>query len=260
MSTAVYPPSNGGVVTSINSLIGDVTLAAGTNITIVPSGNTLTINATGEGLLIFADSLVDTAGTVTLVGDTATPGASKYYGTNPGSVLGYYALPVGTISSLTGDVTASGSGAVAATVAKIQGTTVSGTTGTTNVVFSASPTLTGTAIVSAVKSGNYHLDPSENNAGSSGTALTVDLSTASAQKITLTGNVTLTLTNPQTGGAYVIKIVQGASAFTVTWPAAVKWPGGTAPVITTTNGQVDLINLYYDGTDYFGSFAQNYTP
>lgn len=47
-----------------------------------------------EGTLIFADSIVDTAGTVTLVGDTPTPTASTYYGTNASSVLGYYALPV----------------------------------------------------------------------------------------------------------------------------------------------------------------------
>lgn len=50
------------------------------------------------------------------------------------------------ITQLTGDVTAGpGSGSQASTVAKIQGTVVSGTTGTGNVVFSASPTFSGTA-------------------------------------------------------------------------------------------------------------------
>ena len=48
------------------------------------------------------------------------------------------------ITALTGDVTATGPGSVAATLAKIQGTAVTGTTGTGNVVFSASPTLSGT--------------------------------------------------------------------------------------------------------------------
>ncbi len=46
--------------------------------------------------------------------------------------------------TLTGDVTGSGSSSIVTTVAKIQGVTVSGTTGTGNVVFSASPTFTGT--------------------------------------------------------------------------------------------------------------------
>lgn len=45
------------------------------------------------------------------------------------------------ITALTGDVTASGPGSVAGTVARIGGVTVSGATGTTNVVFSNSPTL-----------------------------------------------------------------------------------------------------------------------
>lgn len=44
---------------------------------------------------------------------------------------------------LTGDVTTT-SGSLVTTVAKIQGTAVSGTTGSGNVVFSASPTMTGT--------------------------------------------------------------------------------------------------------------------
>jgi len=46
------------------------------------------------------------------------------------------------ITSLTGDVTGTGPGATATTVAQIQGTAVSGTTGTGNVVFASSPTIT----------------------------------------------------------------------------------------------------------------------
>jgi hypothetical protein len=55
---------------------------------------------------------------------------------NPGAAI--------AIDGLLGDVTATGPGVVAATVAKIAGNTVVGTTGSTNVVFSASPTLSGT--------------------------------------------------------------------------------------------------------------------
>ena len=52
--------------------------------------------------LTFSDSLVNTAGNVTLVGD-GTPTASQYYGTNGSSVLGYYNLPApgtGTVTSV----------------------------------------------------------------------------------------------------------------------------------------------------------------
>ena len=44
----IYNPSE---TTTINGLDGDITLAAGTNITLVPVGNTITINATGSGTI-----------------------------------------------------------------------------------------------------------------------------------------------------------------------------------------------------------------
>lgn len=57
--------------------------------------------------------------------------------------------------TLTGDVSGSGTGSFSATVAKIAGTTVSGTTGTGNVAFSASPTFTGTITAATITaSGN----------------------------------------------------------------------------------------------------------
>lgn len=59
------------------------------------------------------------------------------------------ALLAGAFPAFTGDVTTL-AGAVATTVAKIQGTVVSGTTGTGNVVFSASPTFTGTIAAGAL--------------------------------------------------------------------------------------------------------------
>ena len=118
---------------------------------------------------------------------------------------------------------------------------------------SASPNFT-----TQVTFGNYHLEPCENNAGSSGATLTLDLSTCSAQKVTVTANVTFTLSNPVTGGAYVLKLVQDATGSrTYTWPGTVKWSGGTAPTGSGAN-KVDLINLYWDGTNYFGTSSLNY--
>ena len=70
--------------------------------------------------LTFSDSLVNTAGNITLVNDSASPGASQYYGTNGSSVLGYFSLPVSGINQLTGDVTAGpGTGSQVATLATV---------------------------------------------------------------------------------------------------------------------------------------------
>jgi hypothetical protein len=94
---------------------------------------------------------------------------------------------------------------------------------------------------------------SRSDAGNSSTALTVDWSAALAQKVTLTGNCTFTFSNPVAGAVYVLELWQdGTGSRTVTWPASVKWAGGTAPTLTTTANKMDLITLYYDGTNYRG--------
>jgi hypothetical protein len=90
-------------------------------------------------------------------------------------------VTVNAINQLTGDVTAtaaSGSQSKATTVAAIAGTTVSGTTGTGNVMFSASPTTTGTLTAAAISA--------------SGTVTGSNLSGTNTgdQTITLTGDVT----------------------------------------------------------------------
>jgi hypothetical protein len=90
-------------------------------------------------------------------------------------------------STLSGDVTSAGGTATVTTVAKIQGTTVSGTTGTTNVVFSASPTLTGT-----ITAANLTLSGTDTNSfgasySTTGTHADVALNTASAFRYTGAG-------------------------------------------------------------------------
>lgn len=52
--------------------------------------------------LIFADSLIDIGGTVTLVNDS-TPTASQYYGTDGSATLGYYNLPASSPVTLFGE-------------------------------------------------------------------------------------------------------------------------------------------------------------
>ncbi len=46
---------------------------------------------------------------------------------------------------------------------------------------------------------------------------------------------------------------------TVTWPATVKWPGGTAPTLTTGANTIDIISFYFDGTDYYGVDSLNFS-
>jgi hypothetical protein len=99
---------------------------------------------------------------------------------------------------------------------------------------------------------------SEYDNGNSSTAVTINWSRSQAQRVKWTANCTVTLSNPVAGQAYVLKVVNDGTARTITWPVAVKWPAGSAPTFTGTNGKVDLINLYYDGSSYYGSSSLNY--
>lgn len=100
----------------------------------------------------------------------------------------------------------------------------------------------------------------ETDNGNSSTADTIDWTVSNKQKSTLTGNCEFTFTAPGGPCNLVLKLVQDATGSrTVTWPAAVHWPGGTAPTLTTTANKVDIITFYYDGTTYFGFYGLNYT-
>lgn len=99
------------------------------------------------------------------------------------------------------------------------------------------------------------------NGSQAGPSHTVDWNNGQKQKITLTGNITtLTLTAPTAGtfygvgvGNFLLKIIQGgAGSFDITWPASVRWPGGTAPTLTAAAGSEDIVTFYFDGTNYYG--------
>jgi hypothetical protein len=57
-----------------------------------------------------------------------------------------------------------------------------------------------------------------------------------------------------------LQFTADGTARAVTWPASVKWPGGTAPTLTSTLNKVDTFVLMTpdSGTTYFGFVsAQN---
>jgi hypothetical protein len=93
------------------------------------------------------------------------------------------------------------------------------------------------------------------------TAYTIDLSNGSVQILTLTGNCTFTFPTATAGRSFILILKQdGTGSRTATWPAAVKWPAGTAPTITSTASKSDKYIFTADGSNWIGSNAgQNYT-
>ena len=93
-------------------------------------------------------------------------------------------------------------------------------------------------------------------------AITVDWSKGDTQAVTIHGNRRLVFSNGQKGGKYILVIKQDATGSRlVTWPASVRWPGGSpqAFILTTTANSKDFIGFIYDGEKYDAvSISQNF--
>lgn len=81
-----------------------------------------------------------------------------------------------------------------------------------------------------------------------GTGTTVNWTSGQKQSATPSGATTYTFTAPSGPCNLILKLSNGAGN-NPTWPATVKWTGGTEP--TWTSG-TDVISFYYDGTNYYG--------
>lgn len=108
--------------------------------------------------------------------------------------------------------------------------------------------------------------PREASASTGGVtgAVAVDLNNQNILIWTLTGNVTISFSNPPTA-SQVLSITfvltqDGTGGRTITWPAAVKWPGGVGPTLSGANKQDVITLITWDGgTSYLGFVAgQNY--
>ena len=163
----------------------------------------------------------------------------------------------GTLTSCTGLPVSTGVSGLGTNVATFLATPSSANlaaaltdeTGTGLAVFATSPTLTTATITSLVETKTAPTI-------SSGT-LTLNCSLGNVFAVSLNAAITtLTISNiPTTGNAFGITLAFtcDGTARAVTWPAAVKWSGGTAPTISSTNNKVDIFVLttWDGGTTFF---------
>lgn len=90
--------------------------------------------------------------------------------------------------------------------------------------------------------------------------LTLNCSLGNVFAVSLNANITtLSFTNvPSTGTAFGLTLMLTAdgTARTITWGSAVKWSGGTAPTLTSTNAKVDVFVLVtHDGGTTWYAFT-----
>lgn len=103
----------------------------------------------------------------------------------------------------------------------------------------------------------------ENAIGNAGASKAINWATAQRQSVTLDQNTTLTFSfSGCPVGSYLLKIVQDATGGrTVTWstgtPGTTRWLGVSgAPTLNSAANGVSFAQIYWDGTNAWGSLAR----
>jgi phage gpG-like protein len=88
-----------------------------------------------------------------------------------------------------------------------------------------------------------------------------DLSANQVAKLEVTTNSTLnTPTNPVDGATYMLVVTQGTGGSnTLSFSTAYKFPGGSAPVLSTGSSDVDVLAFISNGTVLYGVTSQDFS-
>jgi hypothetical protein len=128
-------------------------------------------------------------------------------------------------------------------------------TGSGALVFGTSPTVNNPTVTNYVETVVA--------IGTVTTSNTISLTNGTVQTATLTASTACTFTMPTAtaGKSFILLLKQaaatgnGSATFT-----GVKFPASGAPTITATAGKMDILTFVADGTNWYGSYTQGYTP
>jgi len=258
--------TSGGPVTTSGTITIAGTLAygnGGTGGTATPTAGTIPYG-TGTAL---AYSAAGTSGQVLTSGGAGAPTWTTVTGTGTVTSVNVSGGTTGLTYS-GGPITGSGTITMAGTLAVANGgtgITSFGTgvatalgqnvSGSGSIVLGTSPTVNNPTVTNYVESVVA--------IGTVTTTNTIALTNGTVQTATLTASTACTFTMPTAtaGKSFVLLLKQAATTGngTATF-TSVKWGTAGAPTITATAGKMDILTFFADGTNWYGSIAQGYTP
>lgn len=221
---------------------------------------------------------------------TVSTSATITTGTIPNLTSSTASITLGTIPTLTAGtttstaanitngtvqtLTASTATITTGTVATLKSTTgtISTLNSTTGTIGNFTTTLTGDVTISTgsatvgtrvavVNTAQEYTAAHNFNATTltSGNSIAWDLSSNQVTRLVLSTNGTMAdATNKVDGSTYILLVTQGTGSNTLAWNATYKWPGGTAPTLTTGSAKSDIFTFISNGTSLFGVASQNY--
>lgn len=257
-------------------------------ISVSSASNLLTVNNTNAtgGAAVFNAQGTSPAVRITQTGsgeafrveDSTTPDATAFVisadgrvgiGANPDSTV---SLSVDTTGIKFGDgtiqTTATAIGATGATgIGSIGATGATGAVPANVVTTDTTQSITGTKTISSpvIENGTFNNGYIEESSSAtiSSSTYTIDLANGTVQLLTLSNaSITFTFPTATSGRSFLATLKQDATGSrAVTWPASVKWAGGTTPTLTSTASKSDVFSFTcIDGVSWIGVVVgQNYT-
>ncbi len=195
----------------------------------------------------------DLTGLVDLGSNGAVEEANNAYYLGGANSSQYVRADVSTNVSSNLTITSAGSIKLANLTANVISGDTYLSTATGNIQFSASNTAPFITVNGTFKSKGY----TETATQLTGTTPTIDCSVGNIFYISLTGATTFAFSNVPAYStvftATVIVTANNTSAYNITWPASVLWPGGTDPT-RPAEGETDIYNVttLNNGTTWYG--------
>ena len=239
-----------GTITSNRTVATSATITTGTIPTLV--SNNATIGTTTGTAGVFTSGTITTGLIPTLTAGTTT-GTAGIFTAGTITTLNSTTGTIGSFNSTTGTI---------ATLNSTTGTIGNFTTTLTGDVTISTGSATVGTRVAVVNTAQEYTAAHNFNATTltSGNSIAWDLSANQVARLVLSTNGTMAdASNKVDGSVYILLVTQGTGSNTLAWNATYKWPGGTAPTLTTGSAKSDIFTFVSNGTSLFGVASQNYS-